>query len=921
MFDVRISLALALFLGAVARSPAADSNTLPPEMQWPAATRETRPWTRWWWMGSAVDQTNLARLLTDYRQAGLGGVEICPIYGAKGYEDRFIDFLSPKWMDMLAYTTTEAKRLDLGVDLTTGTGWPFGGPEVTADDASARVNFRRYELNGGETFAGPFPRGRIQCVEAFLQNPSVASVPSVPQSLIDLTTNLVGGQLHWTAPPGRWRLYAVAIESPVQKVKRAAPGGVGDVLDPFSTTAMDHYLARFDRAFADYHGAMPRCQFHDSYEYYNADWCPDFFNEFQQRRGYDLRTELPAFFGDGSGDAIARVRGDYRETISDLHRAYIQRWTDWAHSHGSWSREQAHGSPANLIDVYATADIPETEIFGSIDESAILMNKFSSSAAHVAGRKFASSESFTWLTNHFEATLAQVKQAADYLFLSGVNHIFFHGIPYSPADAPWPGWQFYAAVNFGPEGGLWHDLPAFNAYVTRCQSILQSGQSANDVLLYFPIYDLWNSRADLLMTFTVHNVDQWLGPTPFYSAARTLWTRGYGYDVVSDAFLKQAELKDGGIVLNGNRYRVIVVPQTGLLPPATLRTLLALARDGAQVVFQGKPPEDVPGFGNREQRRAELKSDWSPLNWKTNDMHVREATIGKGRFLNADDLETLLQTADVTREPCVDAGLRFVRRTHTDGYHYFIANRSSKAVDGWVALGTRASSAILLDPRADDRVGVGALRDAGGATQIYLQLEPGESCIVRTFDNKKVDGPAWHYVESSGTAQTLAGDWSVHFIEGGPQLPAAYQTRELASWTTRDDPEAKRFAGTAAYTIEFDRPSGGAVDWLLDLGRVCESARVTLNGHPLMPLWCPPFAEPVGQWLKPGKNELRVEVTNIAANRVADLDRRKVNWKYFYDTNVVNRSYRPFDASDWPLFDSGLLGPVTLTPLEAAKVE
>ena len=59
-----------------------------------------------------------------------------------------------------------------------------------------------------------------------------------------------------------------------------------------------------------------------------------------------------------------------------------------------------------------------------------------------------------------------------------------------------------------------------------------------------------------------------------------------------------------------------------------------------------------------------------------------------------------------------------------------------------------------------------------------------------------------------------------------------------------------------------------------------------------------------------------VDVTNLAANRIADMDRRKVKWKYFYDANVVGRNYRPFDASKWPLFESGLLGPVTLTPLK-----
>jgi hypothetical protein len=156
----------------------------------------------------------------------------------------------------------------------------------------------------------------------------------------------------------------------------------------------------------------------------------------------------------------------------------------------------------------------------------------------------------------------------------------------------------------------------------------------------------------------------------------------------------------------------------------------------------------------------------------------------------------------------------------------------------------------------------------------------------------------------------------VAFVAGGPALPAAHETTQLASWTTWDDAEAKRFAGTAHYSLAFDRPAGEAEDWLLDLGRVCESARVKLNGHEVGAFWSAPFKAAIGQWLQAGQNTLEVDVTNLSANRVRDLDQRKVNWKYFYDANVLSRNYRPLDASNWPLFDSGLLGPVTLTPLK-----
>jgi hypothetical protein len=64
-----------------------------------------------------------------------------------------------------------------------------------------------------------------------------------------------------------------------------------------------------------------------------------------------------------------------------------------------------------------------------------------------------------------------------------------------------------------------------------------------------------------------------------------------------------------------------------------------------------------------------------------------------------------------------------------------------------------------------------------------------------------------------------------------------------------------------------------------------------------------------------------VEVTNLAANRIADMDRRHVDWKIFYNANVRITAGKPFDASDWPLRDSGLVGPVHLLPLGIHRFE
>src|SRR6056297_2593085 len=76
-----------------------------------STTKNTKPWTYWWWMGSAVNRKEITRHLEAYKNAGIGGVHIIPIYGVEGYEDEFIPYLSDKWIRMLTYTIKEAERL------------------------------------------------------------------------------------------------------------------------------------------------------------------------------------------------------------------------------------------------------------------------------------------------------------------------------------------------------------------------------------------------------------------------------------------------------------------------------------------------------------------------------------------------------------------------------------------------------------------------------------------------------------------------------------------------------------------------------------------------------------------------------------------------------------------------------------------
>ena len=844
-----------------------------PHAAWPAAERDHRPWTRWWWPGSAVDRANLTRQLEQLAAAHLGGVEITPIYGARGAEARYLEFLTPEWIAMLEHAAREAQRLGLGVDMATGTGWPFGGPWVPPADSNTRIVLREGRLTGEPT---------------------------------------------------------------KMLVKRAAPGGAGLVLDPYSPEALGRYLDPFTRAFAALPRGLVRGQFHDSFEYYEAGWTPALPATFQRMHGYDLQTFAAALLGKTpiDPDTLARVKSDYRETLAHLHLQYLGAWTDWSHQHGFLTRNQSHGAPANLLDLYGRVDVPETELFGSTpfpipglrrldhevrhdqDLPESLVIRMASSAAHVMGRRLASSESSTWLRDHWKVALSYAKPELDRVLLDGINHIVYHGTVYSPQDAAWPGWLFYASTQYHPNNTWWDDFGAMNRYIARVQSVLQHGAPDNEILLYWPVFDVWDRPGGMMQQLSVHDV-KWLTEQPVGLLARTLLARGYGFDFISDAQLALTRVVDYHLQTPGARYKVLVVPMAHRMPAATLEQIVKLAEAGAPVIFEALP-EDVPGYGQLEGRRARFKAALGrvPL---PNASAREEAQVGLGRVMRGDVL-LALGRLPVAREAVVDTGAGYIRREHADGHDYFIANLSSRPIDQWVALGVPVESAVILDPLTGAG-GTAALRRRDGPADVYLQLAPGASLILRTSTRAAAGGPAWIDTVPTGAPIEVTGTWQIEFIKGGPTLPPPATRTALGSWTDLGG-EAERFAGTARYRIEFDPASlaGGPAPsapagWALDLGDVRESARVRLNGEDVTTAWSVPFVVRLGNRLRPGRNVLELDVTNLAANRIRDMDRRGVPWKIMHEINFVNINYQPFDASKWELTPSGLLGPVRLVPL------
>jgi len=920
---------------------------------WPAITHTTRPWTRWWWEGSAVNKEDLTYNMQLYRQAGLGGLEITPIYGVKGAEQQFIPFLSSQWVNMLEYTLQEGKRLDLGIDMATGTGWPFGGPWVTPADACKNINLKTYTVKQGEQLAEKI---------AFVQQPLVRTVSGkqvdiktlsypittnknlqeyafdqvryempLPLTLLmgydekgnslDLTSKVTqDGTLNWKPTAGNWTLYALFQGWHGKMVERAAPGGEGDAIDHFSLPALQHYLQQFDKAFAGKKVQGLRSFFNDSYEVDDArgqaNWTPELFKEFQQRRGYDLRKELPALYGKDTPEKNTRILSDYRQTIGELIlEKFTTPWHSWAKAKGALVRNQSHGSPANILDLYGAIDIPETE------GTDVLRFKFATSTAHVMGKPLASSESATWLNEHFQSTLGDVKLAIDKYFIGGVNHIFYHGTCYSPKNDPWPGWLFYAAVHFHPNNPFWADFHQLNSYIARCQSFLQGGKPDNDVLMYFPIFDRFAEPGrDML-----HHFDGMEGfeNTDFKNSAAWMLQNGYAFDLISDKQLQQVSNNGAALTSGGNAYKTIMLSAIHYLPVETLQKLVILARNGATIIVHQQMPTDVPGYGELAKRQAALKQLLTQLHF-TATGGVQKATIGEGAFIMGDDLTALLAAAKTPQETMFAQGLQCIRRQVAGGKYYFITNTGNARVDDWVTLGTTASGAYLFDPM-QERKGKAMMKTVDGRTEVYLQLDPGESCLLQTATTS-VTGDPFPYYKTAGDPMAITGSWKVVFLEGGPTLPAATTITRLTSWTEWPGDDVKKFSGTAQYTTHFSLPDTKADAWLLDLGKVDQSASVRINGSPVATLIGPRFQVIVyPKSMAPGENILDIKVTNGMANRIIDMDKQGIPWKKFYNTNFPARLPADrgpdglFTAVKWLPQSSGLTSEVTLTPITFIK--
>jgi hypothetical protein len=910
---------------------------------------DARMMVRWWWFGPAVTKEGIERELKAMKAGGIGGVEVQCTYplaldGGTGESAvKNLKFLSPEHLEMLGFAAAKCKELGLRMDLTLGSGWPYGGPMFTAEEGAGTLEMVPASVQPGEkTVKVPPLRGSGAAQRPIPGERKVVAAFAGPAAL---TMGGGGRGGRGRGGPGDVdlsKMQEVAVENGEAKlpegfnggevvffvdgrtgmqVKRPAFGAQGLVIDHLSEKVVDKFINEVAEPAINACGAnVPHAIFCDSLEVQGENWTDDFLTEFQKRRGYDLKPLLPALVGN-VGEKTEGVRYDYGKTITELfNERFNAKFTALAKKHGTRFRIQGYGSPPAGLESYAYADLPEGEAGGNGTWWNFRATRYASSASHLMGVPVASSETFTWLhTAPFRATPTDIKGEVDTHFLDGINQVICHGWPYTGNGAKYPGWSFYAAAVFDEKNPWYVAMPEIAKYVQRASAMLREGQPANDIALYLPDSDVWAKAG---VGYSSMNA-AWSGQSGILGE---ILGAGYNVDGWDDGMLAmKGKVEEGKLAFGDVKYRAVVLNGVERMPLATAEKLGAFAKEGGIVMAVGRVPSVVPGLKATAEDQARLKE------------------IMEGVFKGAGAQGILVENEkafaeafgkrlppDMKVTPAAEM-VGFVHRHTADGEVYFVTNTGNQKQKVQAKFRPAHAGVAGVLPHAElwDPL-TGEVREASSRVAfdepVELELQPLESVFVVIAPRELPKAAA----AVAAKAVDLSGGWTVSF--GEKKVPM----EKLGSWTEVDG--EKNYSGVGVYektvnaTAEMTK---GA--WAISFGEakaaapagggrggngyvaqvdapVRDAAVVYVNGKRAGAAWCPPYRVDVSGLLKEGENAIRIEVGNTAVNALAATG--FPNYDYKGVTEKYGNRFQPQGVQllSVPL-PSGLLGPVVLEPV------
>ena len=742
-------------------------------------------------------------------------------------------------------------------------------------------------------------------------------------------------------PEGEYTLAALVKINGFLEVINGAPGAAGPVLDHFNIEAVNRYLYNMSDKIEAQIGPLKgniRALFTDSMELEGANWTSDMAEEFQKRYGYDITEWLPfILFKIGSmGSAlnydpvvpvtdefqkqIQRARYDFEDFKAQLmQERFTNTYLAWCHQLGVKARAQAYGRGFYPLENAMGYDIPEGESWTTNwlrhkpgeemsetdyrrGRAYTMVNKFVSSAAHLAGNRTVSCEEMTNTYTVFNMSLEQLKIGGDQSAMSGITHSVFHGFNYSPnLEVPFPGWLRYGAF-YSENNNWWSYFKYYNDYKARLSYALQHGTYYADIAILNPENDMWS-------TIGMQN-------EPFPNTTRApyktlIWEGinkcGGGVDYVSENIINQSTVKKGNLCFNQRKYNTLMLIDVESLHPETAEQLLKFVETGGKVVCIDMIPYQSLGFRENYAERDSLVKSTMEKVMQYEDRFVFVEPPKEG-FIPWYD--SLMQAENLPHYLDIDSPDPFVmqnRYTTDDGSEMVLLcnshryNAHQTKITFSQAL-TYKRQAQIWDLQTGQRYAL-PLDENGSYT---FDLGPVESVLVVFEKTKLINLPIWqplHQRIKEKSSIDLSDDWDVALCHS--LLHDTINTYFDTLFDLKDSEIYQHFCGTIVYR----KPLLGS--WtscprdttILDLGLVEGVSEVFVNGQSAGVQYYGRRIYDISDYLQDGTNELEIRVTTTMGNYLKTFSREEnpTTWVY------VNHPRR-----EQALQPMGLLGPIRL---------
>lgn len=720
-----------------------------------------------------------------------------------------------------------------------------------------------------------------------------------PASVVDISQYLASdGTLTWNVPEGEWVILRTGMTPTGTTNSPAPPEATGYETDKMSRPHIEAHFDNFIGQILERIPAKDRKAFkvvvEDSYETGGQNFTDDFLESFRKRYGYDPLPYLPAYYGYvvESPEASDRFLWDVRRLVADrVAYDYVAGLREKSHKYGltTWLENYGHwGFPGEFLQYGGQSDEIGGEFWAEGDLGNI-ENRAAISCGHIYGKNKISAESFTSFQHEFERHPAVFKYRGDRFAAEGINNNLLHVCISQPYDSL-PGINAWFGIEFNRGNTWFSQMDLFTTYLKRCNYMLQQGLNIADAA-YF-IGDDTPKMAGVL--------------DPMIPA-------GYQYDFINaEVIERDMKVVDGLLTLpHGTQYRILVLPKLETMRPELLKKIKQLVADGGVVL--GPPPTHSPSLQNQPAADAAVTEMAAELWGDVDGVKVKSAKYGKGMILNGLTMQEAFGLIECAPDCQLPEGVPVLygHRQAGDIDIYFITNQSDKPLQVAPVFRVGGKQPELWLPTTGTTRKLPDFTQQEGTTTVPLNLDSYESVFVVFAEPVKAGkspkvGSVTNY-PSPALLTEISGPWNVSFDQKmrGPVNPVVMP--RLQPWNEMPNDSVKYYSGTAVYTTGFDLvklPANERI--LLDLGKLSAMGKVYVNGQYAGGVWTTPYELDITQWVKEGRNDLRVEVVNTWVNRLIGDSRLPASQRRTW--TVVN-PWRP----DSPLQTSGLLGPVRVT--------